>query len=133
MAPREERAESLMGLPGDPTSARRSGPAWPRRALCSLWALVLAVLASSVASSWEGLMARLAGAPAPAALLPAPPAEATPGERAIAEARRLGERGDLAGALAALDSVLPQDPAYPSAPQGFGGLPAQVASEGRWR
>ena len=123
-----------MGLPGDPTSARRSGPAWPRRALASLWALVLAVLAGSVASSWEGLMARLSGAPAPAAaLLSAPPAEATPGERAIAEARRLGERGDLAGALAALDSVLPQDPAYPFARHLRGQAAEALRSGGRWR
>ena len=123
-----------MGLSEDPTSARRSGPAWPRRALASLWALVLAVLASSVASSWEGLMARLAGAPAPAAaLLPAPPAVATPGERAIAEAHRLGERGDLAGALAALDSVLPQDPAYPFARHLRGQAAEALRSGGRWR
>jgi len=87
-----------------------------------------------VASSWEGLMARLAGAPAPAAaLLPAPPAEATPGERAIAEARRLGERGDLAGALAALDSVLPQDPAYPFARHLRGQAAEALRSGGRWR
>src|SRR5260370_42254383 len=105
----------LMGLAGDPTSARRSEAAWPRKVLASLWALALAVLASSVASSWEGLMARLAGAPAPAALLPAPPAEATPGERAIAEARRLGGRGGLARAPAALASGPPQDPPYPFA------------------
>jgi len=123
----------LMGLAGDPTSARRSEAAWPRKVLASLWALALSVLASSVASSWEGLMARLAGAPAPAALLPAPPAEATPGERAIAEARRLGERGDLAGALAALDSVLPQDPAYPFARHLRGQAAEALRSGGRWR
>jgi hypothetical protein len=56
-----------MRLPGDPTVARPPAAAWPRWALWFLWVLLLTVLTSSVASSWEGIMERLAGAPAPAA------------------------------------------------------------------
>ena len=125
-----------MALPGDLTSARPPGAAWPRRALASLWVLLLAVLASSVASTWEGLMARLTGAPAPAPVA-APAAltsfPATPGERAIAEARRLGEVGDLAGALAALEAVPPQDPAYPFAQHLRGQAAEALRNGGRWR
>jgi hypothetical protein len=54
-----------MRLPGDPTVTRPAGAAWPRWALWFLWALLLTVFTSSVASSWEGIMERLAGAPAP--------------------------------------------------------------------
>jgi len=125
-----------MRFAGDPTSARPAGAKWPRRALAFLWVLALAAMASSVSSSWEGLMARLTGPPAPASLA-APAAAAattrTRGERAIAEARRLGEGGDLEGALAALDSVLPQDPAYPFARHLREQAAEALRSGGRWR
>jgi hypothetical protein len=39
------------------------------------------------------------------------------GEQALAEARRLMEAGDAAGALRALDGVPPEEPAYPFARQ----------------
>ncbi|HSB62273.1 MAG TPA: hypothetical protein VLI67_11170 [Vicinamibacteria bacterium] len=125
-----------MRFPADPTSTLPAGAKWPRRALAVLWVLALAAMASSVTSSWEGLMARLSGPPAPAS--PAAPAAAgastrTPGERAIAEARRLGEGGDLEGALAALDSVLPQDPAYPFARHLREQAAEALRSGGRWR
>ena len=125
-----------MPFPGNLTSARPAVAAWPRRALASLWVLLLAVLASSVVSTWEGLMARLAGAPAPVgpvSTAPSPLSAATPGERAITEARRLGERGDLAGALAALERVAPQDPAYPFARQLHGQAAEALRNGGRWR
>jgi hypothetical protein len=125
-----------MPLPVNLTSVRPVGAAWPRRALASLWVLLLAVLASSVASTWEGLMARLAGAPAPVGPVASAPSSlsaATPGERAISEARRLGERGDLAGALAALERVMPQDPAYPFARQLHGQAAEALRNGGRWR
>lgn len=125
-----------MPFPGHLTSARPAVAAWPRRALASLWVLLLAVLASSVTSTWEGLMARLAGAPAPAgppSTTPSSLSAATPGEWAITEARRLGERGDLAGALAALDRVKPQDPAYPFARQLHGQAAEALRNGGRWR
>jgi hypothetical protein len=98
--------------------------------------LLLAVLASSVASTWEGLMARLAGAPAPVGPVATPASSllaATPGERAISEARRLGERGDLVGALAALERVMPQDPAYPFARQLHGQAAEALRNGGGWR
>lgn len=125
-----------MPFPGNVASARPAVAAWPRRALASLWVLLLAVLASSVASTWEGLMARLAGAPAPVgpvSAAPAAPSAPTLGERAIAEARRLGERGDLAGALAALERVTPQDPAYPFARQLHVQAAEALRNGGRWR
>jgi hypothetical protein len=127
-----------MGIPGDAASTRPAGAAWPRTALASLWVLAVAFLVSSVASSWEGLMARLAGPPTPAspsAAAPAVPSAATAatmGERAIAEARRLGERRDLTGALAALDTVLPQDPAYPFARHLRDQAAEALRSGGRW-
>jgi hypothetical protein len=126
-----------MGSSGDLTSSRPpAGAAWPRRALVSLWIFLVAVLASSVASTWEGLMARLAGAPAPAssaASAAASPSALSPGEQAIAEARRLGERGDLAGAVAALARVTPQDPAYPFARHLYGQAREALRNGGRWR
>lgn len=125
-----------MPFSGNLTSARPAVAAWPRRALASLWVLLLAVLASSVASTWEGLMARLAGAPAPVGPVSTAPSSlsaATPGERAITEARRLGERGDLAGALAALERVTPLDPAYPFARQLHGQAAEALRNGGRWR
>jgi hypothetical protein len=87
-------------------------------------------------------MARLAGAPAPVGPVASPPSSwaatpslsaATPGERAISEARRLGERGDLAGALAALERVMPQDPAYPFARRLHGQAAEALRNGGRWR
>ena len=125
-----------MPFPGNPTSVRPAMALWPRRALASLWVLLLAVFASSVASTWEGLMARLAGPPAPVgpvSAAPSPVSAATPGERAITEARRLGERGDVAGALAALGRVTPQDPAYPFARQLYGQAEEALRNGGRWR
>jgi hypothetical protein len=104
--------------------------------LASLWLLLLVVAASSVVSSWEGLMARLAGAPAPArpsALFAAATSDSTRGEQAIAQARRLAERGDLRGALAALDSVIPQDPAYPFARHLREQAAEALRNGGRWR
>jgi hypothetical protein len=64
-------------------------------------------------------MARLERRPLPAAYavstlpLPAPPF----GERALAEARRRFDHGDVAGALAALREIRPDDPVYPFAVQ----------------
>jgi hypothetical protein len=122
--------------PQDHNPGRPGPAAWPRRVLASLWAVLLTVLASSMASSWEGLMSRLAGGPVPARAvmsIPTPPVTTTLGEQAIAEARRLGERGDLQGALLALDRVPPQDPAYPFARHLRGQAAQALKSGGRWR
>lgn len=63
-------------------------------------------------------MHELVRSPEPSTLL-APPtpglAAAVPGERALGEARRLMERGDLAAAVTVLDQISPEEPAYPIA------------------
>ncbi len=89
-----------------------------RRLLVLVWAVGFAFVAATVVSSWELLMQELVRAPEPSTR-PAPPptglAAPTPGERAVGEARRLMERGDLAAAVTVLDQILPEEPAYPSA------------------
>lgn len=83
-----------------------------------VWAVCFALVTGAVAASWELLMQQLVRAPEPSTLL-APPtaglAAVVPGERALGEARRLMERGDLAAAMRVLDQISPQEPAYPIA------------------
>jgi hypothetical protein len=97
---------------------RPSAVSWSRRAFAAVSTIVLVVLGASVFSSWDRLLFGLTRPPAPrsdqAAAWPAPPAG---GDRALAEARRLLEAGDAAGALAKLDRVGPQEAAYPFARQ----------------
>ena len=97
--------------------ARASAVSWSRRAFAAASAVVLAVLAAGVVSSWDRLLFGLTRPPSPrsdqAAAWPAPPT----GERALAEARRLLDAGEPAAALVALDRVGPQEPAYPFARQ----------------
>jgi hypothetical protein len=59
----------------------------------------------------------LAGVPSPRvmALPTSPLGPMSAADPALAEARRLIEQGDAEGALAAIDRVTPQDPAYPFA------------------
>jgi hypothetical protein len=95
-------------------------PAWARRALGGLCAAAFALLAVGVDARWDGLIRVLEGAPRPqsaATPAPAPVAPLSPGEQALADARRLMEQGDTAGALRALDAVPPEEPAYPFARQ----------------
>lgn len=99
-----------------PAATAPSGTAWPRRLLVVAWALAFALMAAGVASSWERLVGSLVRTPEPSSPvvpetteLPAP----TRGQQAVAEARGLIERGDLAGALAVLDGIGREDPAYP--------------------
>ncbi len=109
-------AEVAFG--GAPETELRRGEGWHRDALVALWALGFALLASTVASTWERLVDGLAGVPSPRSMaLPTSPVirPASAGDPALAEARRLIERGDAMGALAAIDRVTPQDPAYPFA------------------
>ena len=77
-----------------------------------------ALLATGVGSSWDRLLDRLARAPAPSSR-PAPPATSlaapTAGERAVADARRLLDQGETAAALAVLDRISRDEPAYPFA------------------
>ncbi len=94
-------------------------PAPARRALALLCATGFALLALGVDARWDGLIQALEGAPRPqSAATPAPAlAPRSRGEQALAEARRLMEAGDAAGALRALDGVPPEEPAYPFARQ----------------
>jgi hypothetical protein len=121
----DTRVGSLDGLdfdedvppPPAPPPARR---AWVRPALIAGWAGAFAFLAVGVGSTWDRLLVSLARTPSPTSR-PGPPTTQVPvplaGDRALAEARELLDRGDAAGALAALDRVSPQEPAYPFARQ----------------
>ncbi|HXB55749.1 MAG TPA: hypothetical protein VN461_13255 [Vicinamibacteria bacterium] len=109
-------AAAEVAFPGAETEFRR-GEGWHRHALVALWALGFALLASTVASTWERLVDGLAGVPSPRvmALPTSPLGPMSAADPALAEARRLIEQGDAEGALAAIDRVTPQDPAYPFA------------------
>jgi hypothetical protein len=114
--PRRPAASAEVAFVGSETEFRR-GEGWHRHALVALWALGFALLASTVASTWERLLDGLAGVPSPRAMaLPTSPVgSVSPAHPALAEARRLIEEGDARGALAAIDRLTPEDPAYPFA------------------
>ena len=121
----DTRAGSLEGLgmadeaPSIPPAAppRRT---WVRPALIAAWAAAFASMAVGVGWSWDRLLVSLARTPSPTSR-PGPPTTQVPvptaGDRALAEARELLDRGDAASALAALDRVSPEEPAYPFARQ----------------
>jgi hypothetical protein len=119
------RVEDELLAPGGPAAADRLAPSAPvppapaRRALALVCAAGFALLALGVDARWDGLIQSLEGAPRPqSAATPAPAvAPLSRGEQALAEARRLMEAGDAAGALRALDGVPPEEPAYPFARQ----------------
>jgi hypothetical protein len=121
----DTRAGSLHGLEHDEESAVKTPPAparraWARAALIGGWAMAFAALAVGVGSRWDRLLVSLSRTPSPTSRA-GPPTTQVPvpaaGERALAEARELLDRGDAAGALATLDRVSPQEPAYPFARQ----------------
>lgn len=126
-------ADGAGGVGGTGTSSPLP-PAWARRALAVSCAVGFALLAAGVDSRWEGLIQALEGAPRPESAATPVPAAVAPlsrGEQALADARRLMEQGDAAGALRALDRVRPEEPAYPFARQ----LRSQAESAlrpGRW-
>lgn len=99
-------------------SPRRRG--WIRVAFAAFWAVTFAVLAGRLATGWEQLVRSLLHTPQPSSA-PAPPSTYVPamtsGEQAIARARRLVAEGNGAAALATLDRIPPEDPAYPFARQ----------------
>jgi hypothetical protein len=108
---------SVAGIP-----ARSGTPAsgWARRALAAGCAACFAVLAVGVDARWDGLIRVLERAPRPHAAAtpaPSPVAPLSRGEQALADARRMLEQGDTAGALRALEAVPPEEPAYPFARQ----------------
>lgn len=120
---------------GDERHAAAS-PAWSRRAMIGGWVVVFGLLAAGVASSWDRLLDRLTRAPSPS-WQPAPPASSlaapTPGERAVADARRLLDQGETATALALLDRIAPDEPAYPFARELRRQAEASLRSGGRGR
>jgi hypothetical protein len=98
----------------------RGSSGWSRRALLVAWASCLVLLTLGLASSWERLVRDLVEPPAPAPVAGPPVTEAaaqSAGEKAVIEARRLAEHGDAAAALALLDRISPDEPAYPFARQ----------------
>lgn len=100
-----------------PDGATPESPAWSRRAVIGGWVVVFGLLATGAASSWDRWLDRLGRAPSPSSR-PAPPtslAAPTPGEQAVADARHLLDQGETAAALAVLDRVSPDEPAYPFA------------------
>jgi hypothetical protein len=91
---------------------------WSRLVVTAGWAAGFGLLATGVASSWDNLLGQLqrtpmphTGAGAPATVMP----RATRGERLLVDARKLLDAGDVKAALATLDQVVPEEPAYPLA------------------
>jgi hypothetical protein len=126
---RLDHREGLVAVspPAAPAAAGAADPpavaplrGWrSRTAFAAACGLALVALTTTVAAGWDHLMGRLEERPLPAGYTPATqPLPAAPaGERALGEARRLLERGDVAGALTALHDVAPDDPVYPFAQQ----------------
>jgi hypothetical protein len=121
----DPRIGSLEGLGRAEEAPLRTLPppsrrAWARPALIAAWGMAFASLAVGIGSRWDRLLVSLSRTPSPTSR-PGPPTTQVPvppaGERALTEARELLDRGDAAGALAALDRVSPQEPAYPFARQ----------------
>ena len=113
----DEPARQQMGSGAESLGMARAW--WSRTVFASVCAVAFAAVTTTVAASWDNLLGRLERRPSPAAYavstlpLPAPP----PGERALAEARRRLDHGDVRGALTALGDIRPDDPVYPFALQ----------------
>jgi len=88
---------------------------WLRRGLAAAWILLFAMCGFAVASSWDRLVEGLMKAPVPARREAHPPlaGTSTPGEHAVAEARRLLDGGLAEEALGALQGIKPEEPVYP--------------------
>jgi hypothetical protein len=116
---RIERAASPPAVSGPDVRPRPSAVSWSRRAFAAVATAVLVALGAGVFSSWDRLLFGLTRPPAPRPHAGADPATAdrASGERALAEARRHMDSGNVAAALAALDRVGPQEPSYPFARQ----------------
>lgn len=130
----EGAAASPEAEPAEPAPPR-SGARWSRRVLVGAWVTAFALLAAGVASSWERLVLVLVEPPTPAPVAgpPVTEAPASAGEKAFVEARRLAESGDAAAALAVLDRITPDEPAYPFARQFRAQVEAAVRRGGRAR
>jgi len=89
--------------------------AWSRRAFVCCWSLLFASMAAGVAASWDRIVGGLVKPPLPESGVPSAaeiPAS-SPGERALRQARLMLDERNPAGAVAALDRVSVDDPAYP--------------------
>jgi len=106
-----ERASAQPHLPSP--RVRRG-----RRLLVAAWGFAFAISGAAIAGSWDALTAQLTRTPAPSTrMAPESAHQSQPGagEHSLAQARRQIEVGDLPGALATLDGISPEDPAYPFA------------------
>jgi hypothetical protein len=109
-----EAPERAPTEPPFPSPRMRRG----RRLLVAAWGFAFAVSGAAIAGSWDALTARLTRTPVPSTrTAPESAHQSQPGagERSLARARRQIEVGDLPGALATLDDISPEDPAYPFA------------------
>jgi hypothetical protein len=104
---------SPSARPGIVPSAGRSRPA-----LLACFSLLLCAMVFLVATSWERILARLTEAPRPF-VGEAPPVTtlvaASPGEKALLEARQFLATGEAQQAMRALDRIPEQDPHWPYA------------------
>jgi hypothetical protein len=88
---------------------------WLRRGLATLWTYLFAVGGFAVASTWDRLVDGLVRVPIPTPTA-APAANAlrtSPGETAVAQARRFLDSGNPSEALTALLAIKPEEPVYP--------------------
>lgn len=115
---RMERAAPPAAPSGPIPRFRESAVSWSRRAFAATATIALVALGAGVFSSWDRLLFGLTRPPAPR---PHAAADSVPaaggGDRALAEARRHMDAGNVAAALVALDRVGPQEPSYPFARQ----------------
>jgi thioredoxin-like negative regulator of GroEL len=122
------RGELRPGAPADDSPApaarrparRRQLRPRLRRAVAMGLSLLFVAVAGGTLARWDSLLTALTARPTPRALSAEPrPAYPPPtaGEQALALAARRLEAGDPDGALQALASVSPEDPAFPFASQ----------------
>jgi hypothetical protein len=118
---REGRVGPLAGADASTGDAVAAGvvaarPPWLRRAVLACWSVLIVSMGAGLAVSWQRIVGGLLEPPAPASRKTPPVTEiAAPraGERALKQASRLLAQGDAAGAVAALEDVPADDPAYP--------------------
>lgn len=111
-------ARRLSREPGAAATSAALAPgrtAWSRRAFVFAWSLLFASLATGMAASWDRIVGGLVKPPVPES---GPPSvteipASTPGERALRQARLMLDERNPAGAVAALDRVTADDPAFP--------------------
>ena len=115
-APRLPPDLSAAALAGD--SPRRRPTPISRQAFVAACTVAFVALAVGLAFSWDRLVGGLVQNPSPSSVS-LPPSTGVPaptvGEEALARARDLMQRGDPAGALAVLDRIPRDEPAYPLA------------------